>query len=127
MVANYTRIVLARNLQLLSDILSIKRRSSWAFSIANDASTHFGKSYFDQRIRVHIDGKIHNFHILAIPMFYAHTANNMFELVCRFLDVITPQWRRQLIGVGSDGANVMTGRISGVVTQMVLQTMHKVY
>jgi hypothetical protein len=119
MVANYTRIVLARNLQLLHDILSTKHRSSWAFSVANDASTHYGKSYFDHCIRVHINGKIHNLHVLAIPMFYEHSADNMFELVSCFFNVIVPQWRIQLIGVGSGGANVMTGKHSGVVTQMV--------
>ena len=126
-VASYVRIVLARNLQLLSNILSIKNRSSWAFSMANDASTHYGKSYFDNRIRIHINGKLVNIHALAIPMFYEHTAENMFLLVSRFLDVITPYWRKQLIGIGSDGANVMTGHFQGVVTQMVGQTNHKVY
>jgi hypothetical protein len=126
-VSNYVRIVLARNLQLLSNILCIKKRSSWAFSIANDASTHYGKSYFDNRIRIHINGKLVNIHALAIPMFYEHTAANMFLLVSRFLDVITPQWRMQLIGIGSDGANVMTGHFQGVVTQMVGQINHKVY
>ena len=126
-ITNYVRIVLARNLQLLSNILSIKKRSSWAFSVANDASTHYGKSYFDNRIRIHINGKLVNIHALAIPMFYEHTAENMFLLVSRFLDIIIPHWRMQLIGIGSDGANVMTGHFQGVVTQMISQTNHKVY
>ena len=38
MITNYVRIVLGQNLQLLSNILSIKNQSSWAFLIANDAS-----------------------------------------------------------------------------------------
>ena len=95
--------------------------------MASDTSTHYGKSYFDNRVRIHIDGKLHNFHILAIPMFNQHTADNIFHLVSRFLDVIAPQWCKQLIGVGSDGANVMTGHLQGVVTQMVRETNHKVY
>ena len=64
--AGYARIVLARNLQLISTILDPKNRSCWAFSLANDASTHFSKSYFDNRIRVHINGKLHNFHVIGL-------------------------------------------------------------
>ena len=116
-MASYARIVVARNLQVLSAILDPKNRSCWAFSLANDASTHFGKSYFDNRIRIHINGKIHNLHAIAIPMFEQHTAENMFILVCRFLDVLCPQWRTQLIGIGSDGASSMTGHLHGVVTR----------
>src|SRR2546423_2260307 len=85
LVVNYVRIVMAQNLQVLYNALSAKHRSSWAFSIANDASTHYGKSYFDNRIRFHASGKLHNIHALTIPMFQTHTANNIFYLVSRFL------------------------------------------
>jgi len=72
-VASYARIVLARSLQLITTILDPqKNRSAWAFSLANDASTHYGRSYLDNRIRVHVDGKLHNFHLVAIPMYEAH-------------------------------------------------------
>jgi len=50
-LASYARIVLACNLQLLSTILDPQNRSCWAFSLVNDAPTHFGKSYFDNRSR----------------------------------------------------------------------------
>ena len=101
-VASYARIILACNLQLLSTILDPKNRSCWVFSLANHASTHFGKSYFDNRIRIHINGKLYNFHALAVPMFEQHTSENMFNLVCRFLNVLCPRWRTQLIGIGSE-------------------------
>ena len=45
-VANYARVVCAMNLQTISTILN-NNTALWAFSLANDASTHFGKSYFD--------------------------------------------------------------------------------
>src|SRR5271154_140926 len=112
---------------MLSDILLLNKRSSWAFSLANDASTHYSKSYFDNRIRIHINGKLHNLHALAIPMFHAHSSENMYLLVARFLDTICPQWRKQLIGIGSDGASVMTGHLQGVVTRMANECDHKVY
>ena len=120
--AGYARIVLARNLQLISTILDPKNRSCWAFSLANDASTHYGKSYFDNRIRVHINGKLHNLHLVAIPMFEQHTGENMFNLVARVLDVVCRGWRNQMIGVGSDGANAMIGHLQGVVTRIAKES-----
>ena len=51
-VANYARLVCALNRQNLSDVL--RRDSTWAFALANDASTHHGKSYFDNRVRLHL-------------------------------------------------------------------------
>ena len=52
-------------------------------------------------------------------MFEQHTGENIFILVCRFLDVICPRWRTQLIGTGSDGASSMTGHLQGVFTRFV--------
>jgi len=46
----------------------------------------------------------------------------MFLLVSRFLDVLCPQWRTQLIGIGSDGASAMTGHLQGVVTRLVKES-----
>ena len=124
-VANYARLVCALNLQKLSDIL--RRDSTWAFALANDASTHYGKSYFDNRVRFHLDGIIHNYHVLAIPIFDRHTGENMFNLISRLLDIICPDWRTKLIAVGSDGANSMTGRLQGVVTRLEEAAMFKIY
>lgn len=118
-VAGYARIVLAHSLQLIATILDPrKNRSCWAFSLASDASTHYGSSYLDNRIRVHVDGKLHNFHLIAIPIYEKHIGENMFILIRRILDVICPRWRMQLIGVSSDGASSMTGQFQGVVTRL---------
>jgi len=92
-------VLLSVNLQLLSNILN----KAWAFSVANDSSTHYGKSYFDNRIRIHHDGDILNIHAIAIPMFERHTGENMFNLITTFFDIICPTWRTKLIGIGSDG------------------------
>src|SRR5579859_4851823 len=89
--AGYARTVLAYSLHLIATILGPqKNRSAWAFSLANDASTHYGRSYLDNCIRIHIDGKLHNFHLLAIPMYETHTGENMFHLVVRVLDIVCP-------------------------------------
>lgn len=124
-VANYARVVYAINLQALSTIINDNRL--WAFSLANDASTHFGKSYFDNRIRFHLNGVLYNVHAIAIPMFDRHTGENMFNLISTFLDIVCPYWRAKLIGVGSNGANTMTGHLRGVVTQIEHQVEYKMY
>jgi hypothetical protein len=103
-VSNYARVLCAINLQMLTDIL--KDKTVWAFSLANDSSTHASHSYFDNRIRFHRDGTLYNVHALAIPMFDRHNADYMFKLVSDFLDVICSEWRAKLIGVGTDGAEV---------------------
>ena len=99
----------------------------WAFSLANDASTHFGKSYFNNRIRFHLNGVLYNVHAIAIPMFDRHTGENMFNLVSTFFDVVCSDWRAKLIGVSSDGATVMTGHLQGVVTRLEQQAEYKLY
>ena len=62
-----------------------------------------------------------------LPVTFSYSPGEDKESYSRFLDVIAPQWCKQLIGVGSDGANIMTGHLQGVVTQMVRETNHKVY
>lgn len=117
--SNYARIILARSLHLIAAVLDpLKNRSVWAFSLASDASTHHGRSYLANRIRIHIDGRLYNLHLVAIPMYEHHTGENMFILIRRVLDVVCPRWRMQMIGVGSDGAKSMMGQFQGVVTRL---------
>jgi hypothetical protein len=85
------------------------------------------KSYLDNRIRFHLNGIIYNIHVLAIPMFDRHTGENMFNLVDKFLNIICPNWRVKLIGVGSDRANSMTGHLKGVVTRLEQEAVFKMY
>ena len=114
--AGYARTVLAHSLHLIATILDPqKNQSTWAFSLANDASTHYGRSYLNNHIRIHVNGKLHNFHLLAIPMYETHTGENMFHLIMHVLDIVCPCWRMQLIGVGSDGASSMTSQFQGIV------------
>ena len=105
-------------LQILSDILS----SVWGFSIALDSSTHQGKGYLDTRVRFYLRGKLHNFHVLAIPLFERHTAENMFRVAVKCFDVLCPTWRQRLIGVSTDGDRTMTGRIQGIATRFERET-----
>jgi hypothetical protein len=42
----------------------------------------------------------------------------MSTMVSKFLTVLCPDWTIRLLGLTSDGAHNMTGRIAGVVTRL---------
>jgi hypothetical protein len=71
----------------------------------------------DIRIRLFISGTIQNLHLLAIPMFCSHTAEQIFMHAKRALDVTCPQWRDPIVSIATDGERKMTGRVSGVATR----------
>jgi hypothetical protein len=60
-----------------------------------------------------------NFHVVVVPVFERHIAENMFNMVVKFLDALYDRWRGKLIEVSFDGENMMTGRHFGFVTHMV--------
>jgi hypothetical protein len=74
MASNYTHIVCAALLQILSDVLS----QVWAFSLAFDGSTHQGMSYLDVWVHFVWLGVLYNYHLMAIPLFDQHTGENLF-------------------------------------------------
>jgi hypothetical protein len=51
-------------------------------------------------------------------MFNRHTGEVMFHMVVSFLHILRPGWKVHLLGVSSDGAHNMIGRVSGVVTRL---------
>jgi hypothetical protein len=124
-VSDFARVIVAVNLSLIYDILESKE--VLGFSLALDGSTHQGVSYSAMRIRVHYKDLLLNLHLAAVPMFDQHTAINIFNLTTKFLDAVCPSWRKKLIGIASDGANVMTGRIGGVVTRLEKESIFPVH
>ncbi|RHY05403.1 hypothetical protein DYB36_006565 [Aphanomyces astaci] len=93
---------------------------------AGDGSTHRGQSFFDLRLRLYWHGRLLNLHLVALPMFDCHTAENMFNMIVKLLDALFPKWRAKLIGVSSDGENTMTGRHRGLVTRLVAAAEYNV-
>ena len=93
-------------------------QSVWAFSLAFDCSTHFEQSFFDLRLRLCFQGVLCNLHLLCVPLYERHTAENLFNVLRTFLDALYPRWPDKLINVATDGENTMTGRHAGVVTRM---------
>jgi len=88
-------------------------------SLVGDGSTHRGQSLFDLRVRIYFRGRLLNLHLVAIPMFDRHMADNIFNMLVKFLDALYDKWCAKLIGMSSDGENMMTGRHTGLVTRMI--------
>ena len=112
--SNYTRIVCAASLQIISDCLS----RVWAFYIVLDGSTHQGMSYLDARVRFEMNSVLHNFHLMAIPLFERHTGEAMFDALSKFLDAVVARWKSCTIAVATDEVANMTGRTSGLATRI---------
>jgi hypothetical protein len=51
-------------------------------------------------------------------MFDCHTGDIMSMMVSKFLTVLCPDWTIHLLGLTSDEAHNMTGRVAGVVTYL---------
>jgi hypothetical protein len=85
-VDQYVRILVATNLNNITDLLL--HLSIWAFLITRDGSTHCNNSFFDMHIRISINDILSNLHLIAILMFEGHIAENIFNLIVRFLDVL---------------------------------------
>lgn len=113
--ASYVRVVCAASLQKISELLRIQ----WAFSLALDVGSKQGTSYLDLRVRFEHHGKLHNLHLIAIPLFDRKTAAIIFEASSKLLNVLAPMWKTQLVGISTDGERTMTGRVSGVATKIV--------
>lgn len=111
--ASLIRVICAASLQKIAKLL----RRQWAFSIALDVGSKQGSSYLDFRVRFEHQGKLHNVHLLAIPLFDRKSAETIFTAGSKLLDVIAPKWKSQLVGVSTDGERTMTGRLSGVATR----------
>ncbi|KAH9574029.1 hypothetical protein CY35_01G033500 [Sphagnum magellanicum] len=77
-------------------------------------------SFLDLRFRVFIPNyhSIVNLHGCTLPMFDRHTGDIMSTMVNKFLIVLCPDWTIRLLGLTSDGARNMTGRVAGVVTRL---------
>ncbi|KAI9911485.1 hypothetical protein PsorP6_009748 [Peronosclerospora sorghi] len=69
-----------------------------------------------RHIVFHYQNPLHNIHVAALPMSERHTAVNIYDLIVKVFNVLCPSWRKKALGIASDGANVMTGQIGGVVT-----------
>ncbi len=114
MVSQFIHVLVAANLHMISKILS--QPCVFAFSIEADESTHYKLSYFDIRIRMGVNGVLHNLHFVIVPFYGRHIVINILALIVKIRDVLFSMWHDKLILVSSDGENTMTRRHSGLVT-----------
>ena len=68
-VRSYAGFVCAINLQQIKELLEY----CWTFSVVMDMASHMFSSYLDIQICFFHKVEIHNFHLLAIPMYTHHT------------------------------------------------------
>jgi hypothetical protein len=122
-VGQYVRASVAFALQNIADLAADE--TTWALSLACDGSTHRGQHFFDLRIRLCHRGVLANLHLVAVPQFDRHTAENTFNMLEKFLDAMSNLWRVKLISVATDGEPTMTGRHHGLVTRLAQAAEHK--
>ncbi|KAH8941002.1 hypothetical protein BDL97_14G014500 [Sphagnum fallax] len=115
-VGQYVRVLVDDNLQDISDLMG--DLSVWAFSLAFDSSTHFEQSFFDLHIWICFKGRLCNLHLVGLSLFDRHTTKILYNLLCKFLDALYPNWHVKLLNASSDGKNTMTGRHAGLVTRI---------
>ena len=72
--------------------------------------------FLDQQIHVCVKGVLYNLHLVLVPFFERHTAQNYVKLIKILLNTVSPSWREKVISISLDGENTMTGRHTGVVT-----------
>ncbi len=110
-VARIARITCALSLEMLNEMMC----ASWAYSIGLDVLTDsFGVSMLDLRIRIPVNGDIHNFHMFAVPMFAEHSGEEMFKLLSDSLSALDPDWKMKIVEITTDGAASMIGVRKGI-------------
>lgn len=125
-IGKYVQCVTAISLQYISNCLL--HDYVWGYSVAFDAGNNHGDAYIDVRIRFYDGEKLQNVHALAIPLRSRHTGENMAMCVARLLEALIGNgWTDKLVGLSSDGAASMVGRISGAVTRLEKMVPHPVY
>jgi len=116
MVSQFVHILLVISLQIISDVLTDPM--VWVFSLAVDASTHLGVPLLDQRICVCVKGVLYNLHLVLVPFFERHTAQNYVKLIKILLNTVSRSWREKVISINSNGENTMTSQHASVVTSL---------
>jgi len=116
-VGQYMRILVDHTLQIISNILASD--DVWAFVISFDGSQHRDTMFFDVRIRVSMNGVLHNLHLITMPHFDCHTAANQEAMLVKLLGALFVGWTHKLIGIMTDEEKTNMGHVNGVQVHMV--------
>lgn len=100
----------------------------FAFSISFNVATVLSTLYIDFHVCCYSGNELRNCHVLAVPIYDRHAGENMFNIVTKLLSSLCGEaWKDKLIGVATDGAANMVGRISGAVTRNASDFRGNVY
>jgi hypothetical protein len=114
-VARIAHITCALSLEMLSEIM----RTSWAYSVGLDALTDsFGVNMLNLKIRIPVNGDIHNFHMLTVPMFAEHSGEEMFKLLSDSLSALGHDWKMKIVGIITYDEASMIGVRKGIVSRI---------
>ena len=111
-VTAIAQVVCSHSLELISNLLM----KCWTFSLAMDMSTHMSTSYLDLWIWFFYVSTIHNFHLVAVPLFNCHSGEQIYLHAKKVLDILCPEWQSIMLSITADGEKKMTGHIQGVAT-----------
>ena len=112
-VTAMAQVVCSHSFELISNLLM----KCWIFSLAMDMSTHMSTSYLDIRIRFFYGSTIHNFHLVAVPLFICQSGKQIYLHAMRMLDILFPEWKSIMLSITTDGEKKITGHIQGVSTR----------
>ena len=107
-------------MQFISDSLE----KCWALYLELYVATHQGGSYINIRVRFVVKSKIHNFRLLEIPLYKHHTREEILNTLVILLGAILPHWEHTIIGVSTDSAQIISGRIRSIILSIQLIFTH---
>ncbi|KAI9905404.1 hypothetical protein PsorP6_013625 [Peronosclerospora sorghi] len=77
------------------------------------------------RIRVCVNGNLHNVHLVVVPFFDRHTAENTVKLITTLLETVCAPWQDKIISITTDGENTNTGWRNGFVARLNRMATHQ--
>jgi len=116
-IGQYIRVLVVVTLQKIAFLL--QHEDVWAFSLSFDGSKHRGTTFFDVRIRIALGGLLFNLHLIAMPHFGRHTADNQIKMLTTLLEALYARWQQKLLNVATDGEKTNMGHINGIQAQLV--------
>eukprot|EP00918_Siedleckia_nematoides_P089275 GHVU01196209.1.p1 GENE.GHVU01196209.1~~GHVU01196209.1.p1 ORF type:complete len:185 (+),score=15.33 GHVU01196209.1:573-1127(+) len=99
-------------------LISILMQACWTYSISLDGSnTRKNSDVFCVWIKVPTMSGLLSLHLAAFPVLN-QTANTLSQTSVTLLHALDPKWQQKLLANTTDGCNTMTGRLSGLKTQL---------
>ncbi|KAI9910763.1 hypothetical protein PsorP6_010467 [Peronosclerospora sorghi] len=77
------------------------------------------------RIRVCVNGNLHNVHLVVVSFFDQHTAEKTVNLITTLLETVCAPWQDKFIAITTDGENTNNGWRNGVVARLNRMATHQ--